>query len=306
MTATADDPCPFPTRYAALRDRANDAARSGRLPEARELLTRALELAREHGDEVLADRAYCNLAAVEIEMGGPLDPYLLRLREILSGNADAENCRLAAYNLARLYQLRKEHKKGLFYARIATERSRQTGRDEWIASSLNLFGILLLSESLFDQARDQFEAAVVASGDRDDALHPAVLDNLGYCRLLEGRMDEGFRCLFRGLRMVRRQGARWWEAQFHVTLTFGYLEIGRWKRALAHGLEALARGEEVGDQLAVKNALFLLGEAANLAGDDAGAHDYFTHLQRRFFPDQGFLPDFLVAVDVRRLINLKA
>ena len=60
------------------------------------------------------------------------------------------------------------------------------------------------------------------------------------------------------------------------------------------------------DQDAVKNAYFLLGEAANLRADVDTAHGYFERLQTEFFPDQPYLSSLLLSVDVRKLVNLHA
>jgi hypothetical protein len=50
----------------------------------------------------------------------------------------------------------------------------------------------------------------------------------------------------------------------------------------------------------------LLGEAYNELGCHSTARDYFTRLQKRFYPDAVHVPELLMAVDVRSLINLKA
>ena len=69
---------------------------------------------------------------------------------------------------------------------------------------------------------------------------------------------------------------------------------------------ALRLAESLGDQDALKNALYLLGEVANLNGDLESARGYFGRLHRDFFPEAGYLPDFLLVVDIRRLVNLHA
>lgn len=56
----------------------------------------------------------------------------------------------------------------------------------------------------------------------------------------------------------------------------------------------------------MKNVLYLLGEAANLQGDFDLARSYFLRLQRDYYPNADYLPDFLLAIDVRKLVNLKA
>ena len=109
-------------RYERLRSSAIAALEGGRLREARERLDEAWRWAAAEGDVDLADRATCNLAAVDLALG-ELERPLPELRRILIGNRSPENCFLAAYNMARALELRKEHKKGLFYARIAQDRA---------------------------------------------------------------------------------------------------------------------------------------------------------------------------------------
>jgi len=41
-------------------------------------------------------------------------------------------------------------------------------------------------------------------------------------------------------------------------------------------------------------------------GHDAEAYDCFRSLQQRYFPDSPNVPELLMAVDTRSLVNLKA
>lgn len=291
--------------YTALRNRGIKVLRAGDLAAAQELFEQALALARDSGDDRLTDRAFCNLAAVVVETPRRAG-VLPELRRILVGNRDAENCRLAAYHIARSYELAKENKKGLFYARIARDLSIRLERSEWIASSHNQMGNLLLADSYFDEACGEFELALGLLPNDPHVLRALILDNLGYCSLVRGRYRDGFRSAMASVRMMRDVGARLWLAAPHLTLSFGYLEIGRLRSAARHGAMALKLAREVGDETSVKNALYLLGETANLSGEPDSAYRHFETLQRRFFPDETYLADFLLAVDVRRLINLKA
>ncbi|HEX2254271.1 MAG TPA: hypothetical protein VHQ65_13450 [Thermoanaerobaculia bacterium] len=292
-------------RLARLRRLGVDALHAGRMDEARSHFEAALAGARELGDGDLIDRAFCNLSAVEIESGGA-ESWVPRLREILVRNGDPANCRLAAYHIARAYALRGEHKKGLFYSRIARERSLSLGLPEWIGSSHNQVGNLLLAESRIDEAQEEFELALAAIPDSEEPVRALVLDNLGYCRLLRRNWSEGFRYAVASLRMFRRLDFKLWQSRPHLTLAYGHLEIGRWHHALRHAETALALSEAVGDVTGIKNSLYLLGEAANLAGDADRAYGCFTDLQGRFFPGQSYIPTFLMTVDVRGLINLKS
>jgi TolA-binding protein len=56
----------------------------------------------------------------------------------------------------------------------------------------------------------------------------------------------------------------------------------------------------------VKNALYLLGDAEREAGDLDSAYEYFYRLQQRFYPDSPQLVDMMVAVGMRKMVNLRA
>jgi tetratricopeptide (TPR) repeat protein len=220
-------------------------------------------------------------------------------------SADAGNCRLAANNISVHYQFARNFKKSLFYARIACERALQLGREDWIASSRNQLGNALLGESFVDQACREYEEAV--------RLIPVAcvwrarsLNNLGYCRVLQKRYAEGYSCLYESLRLLRRFSAVRYQVLPRLDLCFAHLETGRYEHARRQGVAAFLLAEKMGDAEAMKNALYLLGETANLSGDTERASGYFTRLQRDYFPDSPYLPGFLMAVDVRKLVNLHA
>ncbi len=292
--------------YELLRERGLKSLNQGDLQVARKLFKEAFDHAEESGEERILDRAFCNLAAVEIVMGQIPDENLTRLREILMRNVDGESCRLAAYWLAHAHEIRKGYKKALFYARISLDRSISLERSDWIASSHNTLGNILIAESYFDQARIEYEQALAIMPGEHRLDRALILDNLGYCRIVEGRFTEGFQHLYEALRTLRRMNARGFERGPRLSLCFAYLEIGRYRAAYRHGLIALKIAEDVGDDAVAKNALYLLGEAANLASDTRGAREHFRTLQERYFPNDRYLPDFLLAIDVRKLINLKA
>ncbi len=151
--------------YSSLREAGREAVESGDLALALEVFELAWNRARELGDQALIDQAFCNLSLVRIELGCA-EGASTGLREILLRNGSDENCRLAAYHLARVFELDKSSKKALFYARIALDRSRKLDRSDWMASSYNLVGDLLLAESFTDQAIEQYEEALGLLGDQ--------------------------------------------------------------------------------------------------------------------------------------------
>lgn len=293
------------TAFEELRSQGLRAIETGELEEAAEKFEAALGLAREHGDLKRIDLALCNWAAAVIELGRG-DGEISRLREVLLRNSDPVNCRMAAYDIARYYELKKNYKKALFYARITRDRSEVLGRRDWLASSHNLIGNTLLAESFVEEACAEYEKALELIPAEPSPARGQILDNLGYCRTLQGRHDEGYRLLYESLSLLRRFGARRHEISARLDLCYAHLETRRYGHARRQGQAALSLAESLGDRDAVKNALYLLGEVANLSGDLEAARGYFARLHRDFFPDAGYLPEFLLAVDIRRLVNLHA
>jgi hypothetical protein len=91
-----------------------------------------------------------------------------------------------------------------------------------------------------------------------------------------------------------------------LDLAYGLLEAGapRWSRR--HAERALDLATTFADGAARKNALYLAGAAASATGDELAARRRYAELQGDFFPDADYLPDLLLRVDVRQLVNLKA
>ncbi len=259
----------------------------------------------EHGDAVLWDRGFCNACALTIESGSPVEG-LAELREIVLRTTDLENGFLASYNAARAYDLRGDQNRALFYVNIAKDRCGRLGRREWMAWAHNQAGNLHLTKSEIEEACVEYRTAL-ALMPHDSALQRAqVLDNLGYCRLIQGRRTEGFGLIFGGLRTLRRLGLEREQAPLHLSLCYGYLEVPRLQRALSHGLRALDIAERHGQVESLKNAYYLVGETYSQLGDEAAALACFRELQTRYFPQTPHIPELLLAVDVRPLLNLKA
>ena len=113
------------------------------------------------------------------EENDPLEP-LTELRSILVARRDLETSRLAAYNIARIYERTKQYKKGLFYARTARDLSELLDRPEWIASSHNRIGNLLLAESYFAEACEEYDLALSLFEPSESVRHAILLENVGY------------------------------------------------------------------------------------------------------------------------------
>ena len=81
---------------------------------------------------------------------------------MLLRSTDPETRLKACYHLARSYELRKEYRKALFYARAARQHSTEVQQQLWEAASLNQTGNLLLAETQLPAALEAYEQALGA------------------------------------------------------------------------------------------------------------------------------------------------
>ena len=56
----------------------------------------------------------------------------------------------------------------------------------------------------------------------------------------------------------------------------------------------------------IKLALFLMGSVEKAGGDVQAAYNYFERLQREFYPEVPNLPEMMLVVDARKVVNLRA
>lgn len=298
MNGTGD-----PTELEALRARWVAATEAGRLEEAYALVEAAWRWAESGADEETRARLLCNRAALAIELGRG-EEHLPRLRELMLRGAGRPSYRLAAYTLARGYELRREAKKGLFYARLAFETSLQLGERDWIVSSQNQIGNLLAADGQFAEAVAAYEAALILES---SPLPTAVTKyNLGYCLAVRGQVHDGLHHLLASVRTLTRLGAEAHEARARLDLAYAWIEAGRSDRAARHAARARDLAERLGETELRRNAYFLLGRAAQKRGDGVSARLLFRQLQSDFYPDADYLVDLLVEEDLGSVINLKA
>src|SRR5215203_2150111 len=207
--------------FAELRDSGEKAVRMGRLEDAESFFDQALTWAEEHGEPWQVDLGVCNRAAARIWLGRG-ESEIARLREILLHNTNPSNCQLAAYNISRFYELNKNFKKSLFYARIALERAETLERQDWMASSQNQIGNVLLAESFVDEACQRYETALSLMPEDNGVWRARIVDNLGYCRTLQRRYSEAYELLYESLRSLRRAGSERYLVSTLLDLSFAH------------------------------------------------------------------------------------
>ncbi len=290
-----------------LRHRAQLAIHRGELETALGLYDEARAWAEEHGDADDLDKVSCNRIAVLIHLGRA-EGSAQQLQMILMRSTSSVNRHLAAYNLSIYYDLRDNIEKSRFYARLALTHSEQTESALFQARCHNLLGNLWVRESRFEKALAEYRQALEHFPAPASAERTVLQVNVGYCHLTCGRYREGFEHLFQARRNYRRLdvGEGHGLVMVRLALSFGYLEIGRSRRARLHGAVSLQLAERCGDRDLIKKALYMLGETEKLCGDELAAYTYFCRLQEEFYPENPYLPDLLLDNDTNKLVNLWA
>lgn len=294
------------TRYESLKERGAGLLAAGQLQEALRAFDDAHGIARGLGNPDLVDLAYCNRSAVAARLG-PTGETVARLQEILLRTQNHQVAALAAYNLGYEYDRRKDFKKAIFYGRIALKYAEDGGLDDLRASVLNDLGNAFAGLNQFDVALEHFEHGLALLGPEPSPQKAHLLNNVGYVSTVLGSMPEAFRSAFQSLRMIRSCGVEaLYGCEPHLTLAFAYLHVSRPDAALRHAEKASELAEAALDLERLKYGLLLLGESHKLLGDEPAARDYFALLQESFYPDMPDVPGMLLALDVCKLINLKA
>ena len=291
------------------RERAAALNAGGELRGALQHLDEALSLARRTGDEAFVDWIAASRASVAVELGAS-EAELLEMKEILLRRTDPPTAFRAAYALAIAFDLRRDMRKALFYARIAGRHAEELGDPACLASTANHLGAVLAASSRFEEAAEAFRRALALNatekGD-SEVWRAQATDNLGYCLIALDRVDEGMAMIHGALETLRRRNASHLLVYPLMDLCFGYLKGDRYAEARFFGEAALERLEAngpTGDVSAEKNLLYLLGEACQLAGDEADAEAYFDRLARHY-PEFKNLRTYLEIFDLRNVINLR-
>lgn len=291
--------------YYELRDRVVQEAEAGHLEDALGLATRVLAIAERIGDQELIHHAYCTRTELATTLGHPAD--FGHLREILMQTGSYIIGFRAAYQIATGFGRKKQYKKALFYARIAHDRAVAAGNAEAIAKSRNEIGNCLLAESYFAEAISEYEEALELVSEELSIFHVAIFVNIGYSKIVQGDLTEGFRSLYAALRWCRRNPSEnVYECWTHLALACGFMELKRWRYAWKHCWRGLELAESIGNSDAVKIGLYLMGEIEKSAGDIEAAYGYYSRLQREFYPDTSNLAGAMLFFDTKELVNLRA
>ncbi len=291
-------------RYLRLTKVAQRAFARGRLERALSLFSAAEEDARRAGDRELTDRAFCNRCVVLLELDR-LDSAVGELKTVLMRARDPFTAWMAAYYTAQVYKAEGNIPRALAYARRASELAPTSGQERAVAASANEHGTLALLDSHFAEAAERFEQALGVEGSLDALGRAIVRDNLGYCLMCTGRVDDGLALSRDAAAEIETIGARQYLAEVYQDLCYGALQQGLFEEARGWGEKALALAREFEHPTVARNTLMLLADAAMDLEDEVAADGYLQALSEHY-PDFHGMKSFLRAFNVRDVINLKA
>ncbi|MFI5179827.1 MAG: hypothetical protein ACHQPI_00340 [Thermoanaerobaculia bacterium] len=294
------------------RERAISFGQRGEFATALTHFDEALGHARATGDESFVDWIFVSRAAAAVEVGAS-ETDLLELKEILLRRTDPEIALRAASSLSVAFDLRRDTRKALFYARIAERHAVELGEPAHLSATANRLGTILTASSQFEEAAAAFRTALdwntkeSPQADAAEVWRAQAEDNLGYCLISLDRTDEGMELVHGALETLRRKNATGFLVYPLMDLSFGYLKQDRYAEARFFGeaaLERLETGGPTADVAVEKNLLYLLGEACQLAGDEDEAEEWFARLARHY-PEFKNLRTYLEVFDLRNVINLR-
>jgi len=286
-------------RIEELRQHALDQVRSENFDEALALYDEALGLT---DDEEVRELITINKghALIAAERSGP---EVKALPMILMRRRNAHHTFLSSYALMYTHRLTNETKRAIFYGQIALEAATEAEQTFWRLAALNELGMVYELDSQFAKAIECFNNALscldqVSSADEQNVSRVALIGNLGYNKLLVGETTEGLRLLHS---VVDEMPSEHLKSDVYVDLCYGYLDLEQYEMAHRFGEMSLAIACEPRQ---VRNAHYLLGEAAYKMGDVEAAEDHFEALAR-FYPQFRHLKSLLFGIDLRSMINLK-
>lgn len=279
----------------------------GQHAEALAVFDAALAAAHETGDEAFVDWIYACRSTAAVETGSA-DAEFLELKRILLRSTDPGTSFRAAYNIARVCELRKDLKKALFYNRIALQHASALPGEPLLAiGAANQSGMLLVADSRFGEAAETYRTAWTSArenGGVSQTVQAIIQDNLGYCLMALDLVPDGLALVHDSFEQLERTQSPGLTVFPLLDLCFGYLKLDRYAEARYFGEAGLERVELVGEKDLEKNFLYLLGETCHLSGDSGAAEGYFDRLAAHY-PEFRNLRAYLDVFDFRNVINLR-
>lgn len=289
--------------YWDLHQRAVEALHDARLAEAETTFLTARQEAEHQGIAALADRSYCNWAAIRIEKGQSAG---LRegLARVLGHSPDARARQLAAYYLAILYKENGLHRPAGLYGEMSNRLADKLQNPQGQASTRHFLGLSQLGEGRLDLAEGYFRKSLAISMKAGLYLNCLVtMSTLGYCLSLKGSPNESLWMMEEVADALETPGWKFYEPAVRLNLGFSYLELGDLDESVEQGRAALASMDGQGPLIEAKYAYYLLGEAHAQKDDEEEAKEYFDVLEKTFYPKYPGLAETLLDVRASHWLN---
>lgn len=287
------------SRIEELRQQALEKVRTEEFDDALALYDEALALAidEEVRELITINKGHALIAA---ERTGP---EVKALPMILMRRRNPHHTFLASYALLYTHRLAGESKRAIFYGQIALEAANQAEQTFWKLAALNELGIVYASDSQFAKAIGCYDEALILIATLDDASQQhfsrvAIFQNLGESLLHTGETVKGLRMIESILDQVQVPSTL---SDSYIDLCSGYLDLENYETARQYGETGL---ELASEPRQIRNAHYLLGEAAYKMGDVDAAEHHFEQLAR-FYPQFRHLKSLLFGIDLRSMLNLK-
>ncbi|HEV3485914.1 MAG TPA: hypothetical protein VG106_10940 [Vicinamibacterales bacterium] len=286
-------------RTEQLRQLALTRARAEQYDEALALYDEALALVTndETRELITINKADAMIAS------GRSGPEVQALPSILMRRRNLHHTFLAAYALMFLHRTENNIRRAILFGETALRAANEANEPFWKLAALNDLGICYEIDSQFAKAIDCLDQAMALTALMSDESErkfseTAILQNLGYNKLLVGETIEGLQMIHRALESIEVPSS---VPDSYIDLCYGYLELHEFAKAREYGEKGL---EYAIEPRQVRNAHYLLGEAAYEMGDLEAAELHFEQLTR-FYPQFRNLKKILFALDLRSMVNLR-
>jgi tetratricopeptide (TPR) repeat protein len=241
-----------------------------------------------------------SFALITLGRGGD---EVLRLPRIVMRRSNPRHVFLAAYNLQYKFRLEGDFKRAANYLRVAMQAVEEAGEPAWKPRLHQELGNLAVLDSRTDEALEQYAIVLSLIGEAPEftLTRAFTYQNFGYSKLVAGQLEDGIAMIHRAIDLMKESGNEGFIAESYIDLCYGYLEQNDLPKALEYGLLGESLATEVRQ---VRNVHYLLGEVAHKLGDRETAEAHFDALAT-FYPDFPHLKDVLLALDLRKMVNLK-
>jgi len=234
---------------------------------------------------------------------GRSGPEVQALPAILMRRRNLHHTFLAAYALMFLHRTESNIRRAIVFGESALRAANEADEAFWKLAALNDLGICYEIDSQFAKAIECLDQALALTSIITDASErkfseTAILQNLGYNKLLVGETLEGLEIIHRVLDSIEVPSSI---PDSYIDLCYGYLELRDFEKAKHYGEIGL---EFATEPRQVRNAHYLLGEAAYELGDIERAEHHFDELTK-FYPQFRNLKKLLFAIDLRSMVNLR-